>query len=302
MAAAGPASPESDSPSVGFRDNRPRMRSVLLIASLTLVALPAAAEIRLPRPTAPAPAVRLLDGWRQPDGSRMAAIEIRLAPGWHTYWRVPGEAGIPPSFDWSGSGNLASVSYEWPRPDIIESFGMRSYGYVGLLILPVRLVPKNPDAPIDVVLALDYGVCDDICVPAEASVDETVPATAEEGRPSIEAALAERPQSPEEAGVDAVTCSLSPVRGGFALTAAVTFAAPPGPDQEAVVEAGQPDLWVGLAESRTEGRTVTTRVPVASAVTAASGAAAGPIIARDQLRVTVIDDDRAVEIRGCRAP
>ena len=54
----------------------------------------------------------------------MAAVEIRLAPGWHTYWRVPGEAGIPPRFDWSGSQNLAAVAYEWPRPEIIVSYGI----------------------------------------------------------------------------------------------------------------------------------------------------------------------------------
>ena len=72
-------------------------------------------------------AVGTLDGWRQPDGSRLAAVEIRLAPGWHTYWRVPGDAGIPPSFDWSGSSNLASVAYEWPRPEIFDSFGMRTH-------------------------------------------------------------------------------------------------------------------------------------------------------------------------------
>ena len=281
------------------------MRAVLMIPAL-LCAHPGAAEIRLPRPVAPAPVVSLLDGWRQADGSRMAAVEIRLAPGWHTYWRVPGEAGIPPVFDWSGSGNLASVSYEWPRPQIIESYGMQSFGYEDRLVLPVRLVPKDAAAPIAVALRLDYGVCDDICMPAEATVAETVPPAAVEGRAAIEAALAERARAPREAGVTAVSCGLVPARGGFALTASVTFAGAVPAEAEAVLEAGQPDLWVGLAESRVEGRTLVASAPVASAVTVAggaqAGAAGGPFVAREQLRVTVIDDRRAVDIRGCAGP
>lgn len=276
----------------------------ILAATLAALALPAGADIRLPLPAglSQPPAVQLLDGWRQPDGSRMAAIEIRLAPGWHTYWRVPGEAGIPPAFDWSASTNLASVSYEWPRPQIIDSFGMRSYGYVGTLVLPVRLVPRDAAAPMAVAVRLDYGICDDICMPAQASVAETVPPASVEGRASIEAALAERAQNPREAGVTAVSCSLAPAPGGFALTAAVTFAAAPAPGQEAVVEAGQPDLWIGLTRTRTEGRTVVAEAPVASTVAAARGALAGPMVARDRLRVTVIDGARTVDIRGCAAP
>ncbi len=62
--------------------------------------------------------VDLLAGWREPDGSRIAAIAIDLAPGWYTYWRIPGEAGIAPRFDWSRSRNLASVAAEWPRPGL----------------------------------------------------------------------------------------------------------------------------------------------------------------------------------------
>lgn len=277
------------------------MRASFLILGL-VCAVPASANIRLLRPAPAAPVVTLLDGWRQPDGSRMAAIEVRLAEGWHTYWRVPGEAGIPPEFDWSGSENLASVAYEWPRPRIIESYGMMSFGYEERLVLPVRLVPRDAGAPVAVSVTIDYGVCDDICMPAEATVVETVPVAAEEGRAAIEAALADRAQNPRDAGVTAVTCGLAPVRDGYALTASITFDRPVAPEAEVVLEAGQPDLWVGLAESRVEGRTLVASAPVASVVTAAGGPAAGPMVARDRLRVTVIDDRRAVEISGCAGP
>lgn len=265
-------------------------------AACAAAALPAAAVAETATPGGQA-SVAILGGWRQPDGSRLAALEIELAPGWHTYWRVPGDAGIPPVFDWSGSENLASIAYEWPRPVIFDSFGLQTIGYSGTLVLPVRLVPKDPDAPLDLAVALFFGVCADICVPTEAEARAMLPPDAPpEGRPAIEAALAERAESPAEAGVTRVTCTLAPAADGYQIAAEISFAADPGPGQVAVLEAGQPDLWIGAASSRTEGRTVIARAPVEAA------GGAGPMLERGDLRLTVLDPRRAVDIHGCEAP
>lgn len=243
-------------------------------------------------------AVTLLDGWREADGSRMAGIEIRLGPGWHTYWRAPGSTGIAPIFDWSGSGNLASVATDWPRPVLFDSFGVRSIGYAERVVLPVRLVPADPSAPLEVGLSLDFGVCSDICTLAQARIDERIaPGAPEEGRARIEAALAARVESAAEAGVAQVTCALQPEGRGYALTARVTFAEAPPPDAVAVLEAGRPDIWIGDASSRTEGRTLTARAPIQ-----APPGMAGPVLERQALRLTLLDDGRAVDILGCDAP
>jgi len=273
------------------------LRHLLAALPLLLAApLPAAAEQLSAAETA-VEHVALIDGWREPDGSRVAAIEIRLAPGWHTYWRVPGSVGIPPSFDWSQSRNLASVAYDWPRPTFFDTAGGRSFGYDGALVLPVRLVPADPSAPLDVHLALDFGVCNDICVPAEAHLDARLtPETAPAGRARIEAALAEGAQGAGEAGVTGVTCALAQGDGGYALTARITFGSDPGPGQVAVLEPGQPDLWIGEAESLTDGRTLVARAPVAGR------GKAGPVVERQNLRLTVLDDRRAVDIQGCAGP
>jgi len=266
------------------------MRPLAAALVLSFAAVPPAfAQVA---PTAVA-SVDLLDGWREPDGSRVAALEIVLAPGWHTYWRVPGAAGIPPRFDWSGSVNLASVDYEWPRPEVFERFGLRSYGFDDMLVLPLRLRPHDPAAPLDLALDLDFGVCEDICVPASATLAARLaPDAAEEGRALIEAALAERPLSADQAGIAEVTCGLAPAARGYELTAEVTFDAAPG-TPFAVLEPGQPGLWIGEPESRTEGRTVTARARVEAA------GAGGPVLERNALRLTLLDADRAVEIRGC---
>jgi DsbC/DsbD-like thiol-disulfide interchange protein len=180
---------------------------------------------------------------------------------------------------------------------VLDRLGTRTIVYDGGVVLPVRLEPADPGAPMLLDLALAFGVCSDICVPAEARVDlRLAPDAPAEGRGRIEAALAERAQSAGEAGVAAVSCALAPGDGGYVLTARVTFGAEPAPGQVAVLEPGQPDIWIGEAESRTEGRTVIARAPVAG------GGAAGPMLERRGLRVTVLDERRAIDIRGCGAP
>ena len=72
---------------------------------------------------------RIIPGSRQDDGSRLAGLRLTLARGWKTYWRSPGEAGVPPSFDWSRSENVAGVEVLWPRPKFFDSFGLTTIGY-----------------------------------------------------------------------------------------------------------------------------------------------------------------------------
>ena len=243
------------------------------------------------------PQVTLVPGWRMPDGTRVAAIEIRLAPGWHTYWRVPGEAGIPPHFDWTGSRNLSGISYEWPRPKVFATEGMQTFGYEQRLVLPVRLKPTDPDAPMTLSLDASIGVCSDICMAAEAQTGLTLtPDSPEAGRGEIEAALAERMRSAEEAGVVRATCAFSQAAGGNEITATVTFDHAAGADRIAIIEAGAPDVWVGMPESRVSGRILTASAPVETV------GAGGPMVARSDVRLTVLGAEDAVDIRGCQAP
>lgn len=243
--------------------------------------------------------VALIDGWAETDGRRVAGIEITLDPAWHTYWRIPGEAGIPPTFDWSGSTNLAEVRYEWPRPEIIDSYGMRSFGYEGALVLPVLLSPKDPGAPMQVDLALSFGVCNDVCIQEDRHVvTRFAPgAGSGDGRGRIEAALAERARTPAEAGVATVSCEPRAGSDGYEVTATVTFDRPQPAGQVAVLETAQPGVWIGETASESSGTTLVARAPVA-----AQGGAAGPVLERHGLRLTVLDGRRAVDIRGCRAP
>lgn len=98
-------------------------------------------------------------------------VEIVLTPGWKTYWRYPGDAGIPPRFDWSGSTNLASVDVLYPAPRrITDGSGQTSIGYVGRVIFPLRIHPQDPSRPVLLRLKLDFATCEKLCIPAEAAL------------------------------------------------------------------------------------------------------------------------------------
>jgi DsbC/DsbD-like thiol-disulfide interchange protein len=122
--------------------------------------------------------------WVQGHGSRarligggaMVGVELQLPEGWKTYWRTPGEAGgVAPAFDWSGSSNLASAEVLYPAPKRFTDRLGDTIGYKGSVTFPVRLTAEDASRPIEVKLAVDYGVCKDICVPARADLALTVP-------------------------------------------------------------------------------------------------------------------------------
>lgn len=269
------------------------MRLCLALIAAALAAVPAARA----QPTGAVAQTALIGGWSEPNGTRMAAIEIRLAPGWHTYWRVPGTTGIPPDFDWSGSRNLASVAYLWPRPQIIETQGTFTIGYEDGLVLPVRLTPADPGQPIDVALDLFFGACENICVPAEATLRAQLTLEdAATGRNRIEAALAARPRTAAEAGIASIGCTIAPGRGGFEVTSRMAFREAPVASPLAVLETARPDTWVSGTRSRTEGRVVTVTARIEG--TAKDVA----VMARDDLRFTLIEAERAIDLPGCPAP
>ena len=108
-------------------------------------------------PSPPAPSIPI-GRWRAKSRARLVAdargagFEIALAPGAITYWRDPGEAGVPPTFDFSGSANLAKAEVEYPAPErIAEPDGSTAFGYDASVILPIRVTPADPAKPVRLV-------------------------------------------------------------------------------------------------------------------------------------------------------
>jgi DsbC/DsbD-like thiol-disulfide interchange protein len=100
-----------------------------------------------------------------------AGVEIRLDPGWKTYWRDPGDSGVPPTFDFSGSRDVKSVTVQWPAPErFADGAGGNSIGYIGDLVLPLQVMPKDAVNEPLLHLKLSYAICGNLCVPAEANL------------------------------------------------------------------------------------------------------------------------------------
>jgi DsbC/DsbD-like thiol-disulfide interchange protein len=236
----------------------------------------------------------LLPGWQTETGAHMAAVDLQLAPGWKTYWRSPGDAGIPPSFDWSGSQNVKSVRIHWPAPSVFTSNGMQTIGYHDHLVLPVEVTPIDPAQPVTLSVDVDLGVCDTICIPASVSMttDLVAPGAADA---SITRALSQRAHTAGEAGVRGIGCTVDPIADGLRLTARIALP-DPGAAEVVAFETTDAQVWVAQATTQRQGSdlvAMTELVPPEGAPFA---------LDRSAVTVTILSDHGAVELRGCPAP
>jgi len=116
-------------------------------------------------------AIRLLAGSRS-GTVLLGGLAIQLQPGWKTYWRTPGDSGVPPRFDFSKSDNVEAVTVLWPAPKKFDDgAGGTALGYKQQVVLPLRIVAKNADKPVTLRASVNYAVCDKLCVPVEANAE-----------------------------------------------------------------------------------------------------------------------------------
>lgn len=234
----------------------------------------------------------VIQGWQQDDGTRIAGIRIDLDDGWKTYWRAPGEAGIPPYFDFTSSKNLGAFEVEWPAPAVFDQGGMTTVGYKDFVIFPVILTPIKEKRRIDLRGELQLGVCKDVCLPVSLELDAVIEKSGSDRDPALAAAMAARPFDAQEVGVSNVTCKLEPDASGLALSAHVTMPSA-GRNEFTVFESTDPDHWLAEAQSERRGDTLI----ATSVLSSMSGQ--DLMVDRSDIRITVLGSDYAVDIKGC---
>ncbi|WP_160140650.1 protein-disulfide reductase DsbD domain-containing protein [Blastochloris tepida] len=156
----------------------------------------------------PNSAARLIAAGVRGDGAALrAGVELRLDPGWKTFWRYPGDAGLPPRFDFARSTNVRSVEVGWPAPRRFETGGGVAIGYGGAVVFPLTIHPQDPARPAILAVDVSYAVCGTVCVPAEASlslpVSPQVKVAAAAGAGGLLAAHDARVPRPVALGADA---------------------------------------------------------------------------------------------------
>jgi len=143
------------------------MNRVLASIALIVLASPALAAATDWQDVAPAARVRLISSdTRAADGTTLVGVEIDMPASTKTYWRVPGESGIPTRLDLAGSQGIAGHEVLWPYPVIDETAGFVDFVYYGPTVLPLRLALRG--APPLLVISLVMGICSDVCVPVQA--------------------------------------------------------------------------------------------------------------------------------------
>ena len=237
---------------------------------------------------------RFLPGIPQDDGTRVSGLRLTLRDGWKTYWRSPGEAGIPPRFDWSESKNLQSAEVLWPRPQVFMSFGMETIGYSGQIVLPIRMTPVDPDRPIDVVGTVDLGVCKEICVLERFTVAETIaPETPSIGTRQIKNAVEQVPPAALDAGLVRAECVISGAGATRNLTVGLVF------DRQLIAPMvlfeGTEHAWINKAQTFAGPEKIRATAIVHMATDSGW-------FDRSGLRMTVLAEGFSADVVGCMAP
>lgn len=231
---------------------------------------------------------------RDESGARVlrAGVEIKLEPGWKTYWRYPGDSGVPPVFDFSASDNVKEATVLFPAPmRFPDGAGGFSIGYKGAVILPVRVVPKDAKRPATLRMKFDYAACEKLCVPAKANAELVLGGGSSSQDAAVSAAEARVPK-PGKVG-DGLSPSVQSVKretGSGKPRVVVDVLAPADSSVELFAEGPAPDWALPLPQ------------PVAGAPKGShrfsfelDGLPSGAKPEGADLRLTAIVGDRAAE-------
>jgi DsbC/DsbD-like thiol-disulfide interchange protein len=274
----------------------------LAIATAAIAEAPneAAVKVDLASPwiVLPNARVRLIAG--PPAGeathSYLAGVELILAEGWKTYWRMPGDAGVPPTFDWAGSRNVASLAVLYPAPTRLIEAGSTSIGYKTSVTFPVEVVARDAAAPVVLGLEMALGICRDICIPAEAKLSLAITPTVARGPPRAplltalervpRGALQRRAGDPE---VTLLTASLE----GLAPRLSIEARFPRGAaGADLFVEAGAAeDVYLPLPQRLPDADDGTVRFEIDLATVGKARALKGKV-----LRLTLVSDAAASDV------
>lgn len=155
-------------------------RGIAALACLAAVGAADAQAAESPPSTTDLTEARLItEGTAVPGGTVWAALLLDHAPKWHSYWRNPGDSGLPTTIEWTLPQGWSAGEIVWPAPHRIPTGPFVNYGFDGEVLLPVPLrVPADavPGSTARVEASAQWLVCADICIPEEAklALDVTV--------------------------------------------------------------------------------------------------------------------------------
>jgi len=164
------------------------MRRIFLFLTLLLAATPVLAQ------NAPKVHARLVAEELSvaPGGTITVALEEKIAPGWHTYWKNPGDAGAPTDIQWTLPPGWKAGPIQWPRPKRLPVGPLMDYGYEGTpWLLTTLTAPADATGTVTIKAAVSWLVCQQICVPEDTALTLTLPMGKAEADPVVAKAFAD---------------------------------------------------------------------------------------------------------------
>ena len=236
--------------------------------------------------------VDIIRGWRQSDDIHIAAINIKLEDGWKTYWRVPGIGGIAPILNWEKSKNIKNISLIWPTPNIYNEYGLQTIGYKDELLLPIQIQPIDKKQPIHLSITIDFGICSDVCVPIQTTVEEKLPERTSIGKKNILDTLEKAILSGNKSPFKIVKCNIVPIKDGFEVNAFFEGLASFDKDTLGVVEYPvKQNGWINQKASLVSGNQLSVHATVYNKSI--------HFIDRSDLTLTIFTKNKAFEFDGC---
>ena len=236
--------------------------------------------------------VDIIRGWRQSDDIHIAAINIKLEDGWKTYWRVPGIGGIAPILNWKKSKNIKNISQIWPTPNIYNEYGLQTIGYKDELLLPLQIQPIDKKQPIHLSVTIDFGICSDVCVPIQTTVEKRLPERTSIGKKNILDTLEKAILSGNKSPFKIVKCNIVPIKDGFEVNAFFEGLASFDKDTLGVVEYPvKQNGWINQKASLVSGNQLNVHATVYNKSI--------HFIDRSDLTLTIFTKNKAFEFDGC---
>ena len=141
--------------------------------------------------------IKTLIGWREEkDGVDVhyIGIDVHLLEGWKTYWRKTGSTGFPISINWDEKINFQESIIHWPNPTIVSMAGEPTIGYSNRVVFPLEIHPLDSSIPVKGSGTIYFGVCKDVCIPVQESINFELLPTVMEYPFALAASLNSKPE------------------------------------------------------------------------------------------------------------
>jgi thiol:disulfide interchange protein DsbD len=118
----------------------------------------------------------LSESTAKPGDTVWAGVDLKMDPGWHTYWKNSGDAGLPTAISWQLPPGITAGDIQWPLPKKLPPVEVTTYGYEGetMLLVPLTIASNAPSGSITLTANLTWLECQDVCIPVKTSVTITL--------------------------------------------------------------------------------------------------------------------------------